>query len=231
MVTLRARHRRRAMTLLELMVSMAIATLVALLIASALRLVVGRFADETGISHETGRSERVRDLMLSQLAWLELTPDQTARRFFGAADGIEFRTMMSARAPHERAPTVVRYMVETVSGSPSSQRLLYTERVVSSGEIEREATFEEVGATAETHGVGGPVRSVITDATRESAKGRPVVEGAKSIVFEYLTYTGGQPLWTTGWSDPDFLPRGVRVRIESQEGEVTAWVLPVVVTF
>lgn len=225
------RRRARGLTLLELMVSMAIATLVALLIASAVRLVVGRFADETGISNDAGREERLRSLLTSQLAWLELGHDQTARRFFGAPDGLEFRTMMSAQAPHERTPTVVRFMVESVAGSPPSHRLLYSERIVSASEIDREAAFDEVGAVAETHGVGGGVRTVITDATRESSNGRPVVEGAKSIVFEYLTYAAGRPVWLAAWIEPEFLPRGVRIRFESQTGEVTTWVLPVVVTF
>jgi hypothetical protein len=213
------------------MVSLAIATLVALLISSALRMVVGRFADETGIANETGREERVRTLVISQLAWLELNADGGARRFIGMPDGIEFRTMMNAEAPHERTPTVVRFMVESVSGAPSSQRLVYAERSISSNELDREVAFDEAGGVAETQGVGGPTRTVITDAARQSSKGRPVIEGAKSIKFEYLTFSGGNAAWVSAWNDPDFLPRGVRVTFESQDGEVTTWVLPVVVTF
>ncbi len=234
-MVIRAAHhgarRARGLTLLELMVSLAIGTLVALLIASALRMVIGRFADDTGIAHESGREERVRTLVSSQLAWLELTRDQTARRFIGARDGVEFRTMMNAESPSERSPTVVRFMVESVSGSPASQRLVYAERVISANELDREELFDQAGGVAETRGIDDKVRAVITDAARQSSKGRPVVEGAKSIVFDYLTFTGGNPVWAPAWNDPDFLPRGVRVTFESQSGEVTTWVLPVVVTF
>lgn len=225
------KRRAKGLTLLELMVSLAIGTLVALLIASALRMVIGRFADETGITHETGREERVRTLVTSQLAWLELTQDQTARRFLGASDGVEFRTMMNAESPSERTPTVVRFMVESVSGSPPSQRLVYAERSVSVNELDRESQFDAAGSVADTRGIDEQVRTVITDATRQSSKGRPVVEGAKSIKFEYLTFSAGAPTWVPSWNDPDFLPRGVRVTFESQVGEVTTWVLPVVVTF
>lgn len=220
----------RGLTLLELMVAMALATMVALLIASAVRLVVVRFADDTGIRQEAGRDERVRTLLGAQLAWLELEPDRSARRFLGAGDGLEFRTMMSAAAPHERASTVARYQVESVSGSPPTQRLLYRERTVSANELSREDAFAEVGASAETAGVGGVRTGVLSDSS-QSSKGRPVVEGAKSISFEYMTYDAGRPVWSASWTDADFLPRGVRVTIESQNGEVTSWVLPVVVTF
>lgn len=216
---------------MELMIAMAIATLVALLIASAIRLVVVRFADDTGIRQEAGREERVRTLMHSQLAWLELEPDRTPRRFIGAHDGVEFRTMMRAEAPHERASTVARYAVESVAGSPASQRLVYLERAVSASEIGREEAFAGVGASADTYGVGGPQRSVIADAARESTLGRPVIEGARSIVFEYLTYNGQQAIWLRSWVEPDSLPRGVRVTVESHNGDRASWVLPVVVTF
>jgi prepilin-type N-terminal cleavage/methylation domain-containing protein len=225
------RFRARGLTLLELMVSLAIATLVALLIASALRMVVGRFADETGIANETGREERVRTLVISQLAWLELNAQGGARRFLGMPDGLEFRTMMNAETPHERKPTVVRFMVESVAGAPSTQRLVYAERTISANELDREVAFDQAGGLAETEGVGGATRTVITDAARQSSKGRPVVEGAKSIKFEYLTYSGGGPVWSPAWNDPDFLPRGVRATFESHDGEVTTWVLPVVATF
>ena len=231
-MVIRRRHRAaRALTLMELMIAMAIATMVALLIASAIRLVVVRFADDTGIRQEAGREERVRTLMHSQLAWLELEPDRTPRRFFGAADGIEFRTMMSADSPHERASTVARYAVESVAGSPASQRLVYLEREVSASEIGREEAFAEVGASADTSGVGGPQRAVIADVAKESALGRPVLEGAKSIAFEYLSFNGPTAVWSRSWTDPEALPRGVRVTVESQNGAKTSWVLPVVVTF
>jgi hypothetical protein len=231
MVTRRRHRAARALTLMELMIAMAIATMVALLIASAIRLVVVRFADDTGIRQEAGREERVRTLMHSQLAWLELEPDRTPRRFMGAPDGIEFRTMMSAETPHERASTVARYAVESVIGSPASQRLVYLERAVSANEIGREEAFAQVGASADTSGVGGPERAVIADVARDSALGRPVLEGAKSIVFEYLTFNGQTPIWSRSWTDADTLPRGVRVTFESHNGVKSSWVLPVVVTF
>lgn len=226
-----AMHRRRGLTLLELMVSMAIATMVALLIATAIRLVVVRFADDTGIRNEAGRNERIRLLIGSQLAWLELTPERTPRRFIGAPDGIEFRSLMPLDAPHQRSATVVRYAVESVSGSPPSERLVYIERGVTGREIDREDQFAEAGATAETYGVGGAERRVRTDAESESALGRPILQGARSITFDYLRVTGAGGEWLTSWTDPDVLPRGVRVSIEDQNGEVTTWVLPVVVTF
>lgn len=227
------RHPRvaRALTLMELMIAMAIATMVALLIASAIRLVVVRFADDTGIRREAGREERVRTLMHSQLAWLELEPDRTPRRFIGAPDGIEFRTLLRADAPHERVSTVARYAVESVSGAPATQRLVYLEREVSTSEIGREEAFAQVGASADTSGVGGPQRAVIADVARDSSLGRPVLEGAKSIVFEYLTFNGPTPVWSRSWTDPETLPRGVRVTVETQNGAMSTWVLPVVVTF
>ncbi|MGP1309778.1 MAG: PulJ/GspJ family protein [Phycisphaerales bacterium] len=225
------RRTARGLTVLELMVAMAIATMIALLIASAIRLVVVRFADDTGIRNEAGREERIRLLMGSQLAWLELTPEQTPRRFFGADDGIEIRTLMCVEAPHERSSTVARYMVEEVSGSPPSERLVYLERRVSATEIDREQAFAEVGATADTFGVGGPERRVITNAPGESSRGRPILEGARSITFEYLRITGAGPEWLESWTQPETLPRGIRVSIEDQQGVVTSWVLPVVVTF
>jgi prepilin-type N-terminal cleavage/methylation domain-containing protein len=216
---------RAGLTLLELMVSIAIAAMVALLLATSVRLVVVRFADETGIRAEGGREDRARTLLRSQLAWMELESDHTPRRFHAAHDGVEFRTMLSAAAPHERTPVVARYAVETVAGAPETQRLVYRERVVSGSELDRETEFERVGASAETTGVFGD-RS-----TSSADEGRVVLEGAKSISFEYLSYVAGGPVWLPGWTEPDLLPRGVRVRIEEHSGEVTAWVLPVVVTF
>ena len=119
---------RRGLTLLEITVAIALATMVVLILAVAFQLVVVRYAEDTGSRFEGDRAERVRSVMLTQLAWLELDPGQRPRRFTGSPTAIEIRTMVGLDEPHLRRPTAARFVIESVSDSPPTQRLVYRER-------------------------------------------------------------------------------------------------------
>lgn len=222
MVTRRA---RAGLTILEMMVAIALATMVVLIVGGAFQLVVMRYTDDTGSRGEGERSERVRSVLLSQVAWLDLEPDHTARMFRGAPNSLEFRTLVGADDPHLRRSTAVRYLIEPVADAPPSQRLVYRERGMRPEDLDRE------DHTGEPAGVSEARASVIVDALRESSRGAVLIAGAKSIRFEYLRLNAGEATWLPAWTEPNSVPRAVRVTFEEHSGEVRRWVLPVMATF
>lgn len=219
------RAARRGLTVLEITVAIALATMVVLILAVAFQLVVGRYADETGQRFEGDRAERVRAIMTTQLSWLELGVDSRPRRFSGASGALEFRTMVGLDHPHLRRPTAARFVVEPVSDSPPTQRLVYRER----GMRPEDLAYED--RTGEVAGVSGARAGVVSDALRESSQGQVLLSGAKSIRFEYLRLSGSEATWLSSWSDDYSPPRAVRVTFEDHSGEIRRWVLPVLATF
>lgn len=222
MVTRRA---RAGLTILEMMVAIALATMVVLIVGGAFQLVVMRYADDTGSRFDGERSERVRSVMLTQLAWLELEPNHTVRMFKGASTSLEYRTLVGADEPHLRRSTAARYIIEPVADAPPSYRLVYRERGMRPEDLDRE------DRTGESVGVSEARAAVIVDSLRESSRGDVLIAGAKSIRFDYLRLNAGEATWLSAWTDENSVPRAVRVTFEEQSGEVRRWVLPVMATF
>lgn len=221
----RAGGGRRAFTLLELLVALALGSMVMLLAASSLRAAVRGVGETRADMDRTTRLDRVRAFFAAQLSWVELTPEGEPALFVGFKDGVEVRALMPLDRPHLREAVAARWRVAPQPCAPEGVvALFYGEGDVRAGGPGRSAwdALEGAGRSA----IGAPARGDI-----DAERARRLLEGMTSIVFSYLTNEAGVGLrWADEWKGPG-LPRAMRVTITEANGGTTQWTLPVAVTF
>lgn len=204
------RARARAFTLVELLVALLLGSMIMLMVVSTVRATVA-FTEAANVAErDDRRDDRIRALLASQLAWLEVDRDGQPRLFFGAHDRMQFGTLVSASAPERREPVTVEYR----AFFPSDER---------------------VGASLLYHESAGRTTIPVDDASARSgvAPGeRPVLDGLETVELWYLRYeSSGLAVWDPDWLDPGALPRAVRITIRTAGGQERSWVVPIVATF
>ncbi len=103
---------RRALTLLELLIALAIASLVMLLAGGALRT-TSRLVGDARFDEQRGtRESRVLTLLSAQIGWIRISDEGEAGRFIGTSSELELETLVSIRRPERREPVAARYRVE-----------------------------------------------------------------------------------------------------------------------
>ncbi len=120
----RARTRRRGLTLLELLIALALASLVMLLAGGSLRTTVRLVGDAHVDGQRGSRDARVLTLLTAQIGWIRVSNEGQAARFVGRPDALEMETLVSARRPDRREPVAARYRIEW---EKDEARLVYEE--------------------------------------------------------------------------------------------------------
>lgn len=226
---------RPAFTLLELMVAMALSSLVMLMVATTIATAVRASGAAAVDVQQDKREDRGRALLNAQLSWIELLPgSREPRAFTGTASFVEFGTVVSARRPHERASVRARYAV--LPADPLSEdaepgvRIVYmewpNERLANPAARDR----SDLAVDALQERLGAPQAAATAPAA--PAMTAVVVDRCASAQVSYLFVgPGGGRMWDLNWTDPRSLPRAVRVSWTTQEGVEGEWIVPVVATF
>lgn len=140
----RSRARRRGLTLLELLIALAIASLVMLLAGGALRT-TSRLVGDARVDEQRGsRESRVLTLLTAQIGWIRISDEGEAARFVGGASELEMETLVSIRRPERREPVAVRYRVEREKDIAS---IVYEEEPGSQGGVPEEGRVLLTGLT------------------------------------------------------------------------------------
>lgn len=225
MVTPRRHPRRFALgfTLIELIVALALGSLVLLMAASTLRAAVASAGATTADAQRGLRSERVRTLLSSQIVWMHTNEDRTPRHFLGSADTFEIATFTSIAAPSRKTLTLARWRIAPDPSERGLFALEYRESAPVSG---------GAGVGEEEQRIDRLRRSPSSRADeRDLTPPRLLLTGLRSLKFAYLAYQpGGDPSYTDEWKG-EATPRALRVTMIDREGREDRWVIPVVVTF
>lgn len=226
---------RPAFTLLELMVAMALSSLVMLMVATTIATSVRASGAAAVDVQQEKREDRGRALLSAQLSWIELLEGREPRLFIGRSTLLEFGTDVSARRPHERSAVRARYAVlpaEQGAADDADQgvRIVYmewpNERFESSAARDRAdlATDALQERLEQTPAVSNQPAVPSMTAT--------VVDRCASAQIAYLFIgPGGERMWDVDWLEQGGLPRAVRVSWTTQEGVEGEWIVPVVATF
>lgn len=221
---------RRAVTLLELLVALALSSMIMLMVATTIATSV-RAAGSTVIDEQQGRREdRGRTLLGAQLSWIELHAEsREPRAFLGQTAFLEFASLVSARTPHRRDPVRVRYAAAPAL-SGEGLRLVYMEWP---GIRQQERAVE-----ADVDFAIDALREHIEqDADAETTRAAPqvaytVIDGCSAVQFSYLYIgSGNERVWDLLWRESRALPRAVRLSWTTLEGVEGEWIVPVVATF
>ncbi len=227
---------RPAFTLLELMVAMALSSLVMLMVATTIATAVRASGAAAVDVQQDRREDRGRALLDAQMSWIELLPDSREPRVFtGTPTFVEFGTVVSARRPHERVPVRARYAVlpAEADGGLNAEpgvRIVYmewpNERFVNPAARDR----ADLAVDALQERLDAPRVAVSTPMAPSMTA--VIVDHCASAQVSYLFVgPGGDRMWDVNWIDPRSLPRAVRVSWTTQEGVEGEWIVPVVATF
>lgn len=218
------------MTLLELLVAMALSSLIMLMVGSTIATSV-RASGSNAVDRQQGRREdRGRALLSAQMSWIELSPDSREPRMFaGQSAALEFGTLISARRPHERSAVRARYAAMANPAGEGLSIVYYewpaapTPERNSAADLDRaiDALRARVEARAEQAAAEAPPSVTHT-----------LVDRCEWVQFAYL-YIGaaGERIWDLEWRDSRTMPRAVRISWATLEGVEGEWIVPVVATF